>query len=331
MSKVLNLSYTNAIRKINDLSDRLFGGGNIDYQLNEQISMYNAVTYRDESTGLANGVMIGTNGLQNNFGFLNHIFSISDQKFAQVIINIFHEATHCQQKNVMFQNDSPTQNDINQTISELACRGNKTYYMGQHNYIMNPNEIQAEYSGVTEAYQYLCTVFPDIDKKQHEQIILDVLNTKLQSGVSYWIHPSKDNVFTSLSDVEQAFEKAYDESFTKKRTYRINDSYCNDNVTRYVCEHDEARLVYLEQSVGVDQDRVVAAINCRVHPEYQGQYKSLVNVDLSYETNIEKPTQDYLKRKNEARNESRAKQAELRFGHIIDKNKENQSDMDYGG
>lgn len=41
--------------------------------------------------------------------------------------------------------------------------------------------------------------------------------------------------------------------------------------------------------------------------------------------------QDYLKRKNEARNESRAKQAELRFGHIIDKNKENQSDMDYGG
>ena len=222
MSKVLNLSYTNAIRKINDLSDRLFGGGNIDYQLNEQISMYNAVTYRDESTGLANGVMIGTNGLQNNFGFLNHIFSISDQKFAQVIINIFHEATHCQQKNVMFQNDSPTQNDINQTISELACRGNKTYYMGQHNYIMNPNEIQAEYSGVTEAYQYLCTVFPDIDKKQHEQIILDVLNTKLQSGVSYWIHPSKDNVFTSLSDVEQAFEKAYDSLLGKDRNSHGN-------------------------------------------------------------------------------------------------------------
>lgn len=170
--------------------------------------------------------------------------------------------------------------------------------------------------------------FPKIDKKQHEQIILDVINAKLQSGASYWIHPEKDKVFTSLLEVEQAFEIAYDESFTKKRTYRINDSYCNDNVTRYVCKHDEARVVYLEQDIGTDQDKVVAAINCRVHPEYQGQYKSLANVDLSYETNIEKPMQEYLERKNKARNESRAKQAELRFGNITEK--ENQSDMDYG-
>lgn len=87
------------------------------------------------------------------------------------------------------------------------------------------------------------------------------------------------------------------------------------------------RVVYLEQDIGTDQDRVVAAINCRVHPEYQGQYKSLANVDLSYETNIEKPMQEYLERKNKSRNESRVKQAELRFGNITEK--ENQSDMDY--
>lgn len=82
--------------------------------------------------------------------------------------------------------------------------------------------------------------------------------------------------------------------------------------------------------VYLDQDRVVAAINCRVHPEYQGQYKSLVNVDLSYETNIEKPMQEYLECKNKVRNESRVRQAELVFGNITEKAKEKQSDMDYG-
>ena len=39
--------------------------------------------------------------------------------------------------------------------------------------------------------------------------------------------------------------------------------------------------------------------------------------------------QEYLERKNKAWNESRVKQAELRFGNITEK--ENQSDMDYGG
>ena len=183
MSNVLGLLYEDGFDKINSLLEKQSDELRVPFYVRKDLSYIMGETY--SSDAFPYKVYIGTNGLQNNFSFLNHIFPISDQKFAQVIINIFHEATHCQQKNVMFQNDSPTQNDINQTISELACRGNKTYYMGQHNYIMNPNEIQAEYSGVTEAYQYLCTVFPDIDKKQHEQIILDVLNTKLQSGVSY--------------------------------------------------------------------------------------------------------------------------------------------------
>lgn len=54
-------------------------------------------------------------------------------------------------------------------------------------------------------------------------------------------------------------------------------------------------------------------------------------MDLSYETNIEKPMQEYLERKNKARNESRVKQAESAFSNIVCEDKENQSDIDYGG
>ena len=41
--------------------------------------------------------------------------------------------------------------------------------------------------------------------------------------------------------------------------------------------------------------------------------------------------QEYLERKNKVRNESRVRQAELVFGNITEKAKENQSDIDYGG
>ena len=41
--------------------------------------------------------------------------------------------------------------------------------------------------------------------------------------------------------------------------------------------------------------------------------------------------QEYLERKNKARNESRVKQAELAFSNIVCDDKENQSDIDYGG
>lgn len=39
-------------------------------------------------------------------------------------------------------------------------------------------------------------------------------------------------------------------------------------------------------------------------------------MDLSYETNIEKPMQDYLEQKKKARHATRCKQLELQFGNI---------------
>ena len=339
MSNLLGLQYRKAIKKIEELSHVLFDSQNIPYYLDEKTSIYTSGVRSNESTGLMNDVVIGIKGLKDSSSFLAQ--SVSDQNFARVIVNIFHEATHCEQKTVMFQKDNPTQNDINQALSDLACRRNKNYYMYSGNYYNNPNEVHAEYQGIMGAYDYLCKAFPYIDKKQHERIVLNVVNCKAKTG-SYFIGVANGRqvvFYNSLKRVQCDFEKAYNNSFTCERKYNTTNHSNPDDVGRYTATHKDAREVCLEQKTGVDKDRVIAAINCYLHPEYQSQYKSLVDIDLSYETSITKPYQEYLRNKENERKilqeqeryTKRTRENESKFGHLLKADVEQQSDRQYDG
>ena len=72
-------------------------------------------------------------------------------------------------------------------------------------YMVTPNEIEAEYYGIMNTYEYLCDTFPNIDKNIHEQLMVNFVNQKSEQ-YSYWIHHSNDKQFTSLFEIEQAFD-----------------------------------------------------------------------------------------------------------------------------
>ena len=210
MSYVLKLSYKDAMNIITDLLVDMSDRQNISYQTTTQWGVNKSGIFRDENTGSPDSVMIGIKDLQPNssLSFLNNLQLVSDRKFAQVILNVFHEATHYEQQMITFQKDNPTQNDINQALSDLACRGNENYYLYSGNYYRNPNEVQAEYQGVMSTYDYLCKTFPDVSKQYHKQIILDVVNSKVQVG-SYFIGIENDEtkvVYKTLLEVERDFE-----------------------------------------------------------------------------------------------------------------------------
>lgn len=317
MSNCLKLNNADTKSELQKLSKKVFLSNNIAYKMQSNINYNCAKTLYDEDTGLANKVSIGVGGLKEKNGLFTKCY-VSDQKFAQVVINIYHEYTHCQQKNEMFQKSNPTQDEINQAMCDLACRDNKHYYMDNGNYFKNPNEIQAEYYGVTKAYDYLCNTFSDIDPKQHEKTILDIVNEKSEN-CSYWISHEKDKPFTSLSEVEDAFEKAYDDAFEAKRVYFVSGSRSDGDAAKaYMDSDSRARTAYLDKKTGAEQDKIMAVINCKLRPELKEQYSSLENTDLSYEANIGKTKQSRI---------NYADRAASLLGNIDASNK--QDDMQY--
>lgn len=309
------LKYKQTAAMLDELSDTLFSKLNVRYNLSSKIDMSLAKTTINDTTGLADDVSIGMMGLKSKNFFDNRV---SDQKFAQVVINIYHEYAHCLQKNEIFQKSNPTQDEINQAMCDLACRGNKHYYMDNGNYFKNPNEIDAEAYGVMNAYDYLCNTFPNIDSEQHEKIILDIVNEKSEN-CSYWISHEKDKPFTSLSEVEDAFEKAYDDAFEAKRVYFVSGSRSDGDAAKaYMDSDSRARAAYLDKETGAEQDKIMAVINCKLRPELKGQYNSLENTDLSYEANIGKTKQSRI---------NYADRAASLLGNIDASNK--QDDMQY--
>ena len=168
------------------------------------------------------------------------------------------------------------------------------YYFDNGNYKINANEIQAEKEGIMNVYDYLCKNFSNINPKDHESIILDIVNDKMLNS-TYFI--SSPTPFKSLSEVEKAFDDAYDDSFTKKRTYMVNSRNTHDAVKLFMREHPEAKEVYLNADSPLEQDRYIASINLKLHPEWLKAYPSLSDIDLSYENIIEKPYEKLLSHK----------------------------------
>lgn len=297
MGNILGLKRGNAIRNIDDLGYQLFETSGLKFTENEQMSILRAGTCRDDN-GYATEVEIGTSELENaedgKFHLTRDNIKISDEMFVWVILNMYHENAHCVQKNELFRQSNLDGHARNQLVQEIACNASYKYYGGESNYRLNASEIQAEKEGILGAYEYLCNGFPDVDKKEHEHIVLNIVNDKMMNS-SYFVKQSKP--FTSLQEVEDAFDKAYDNSFTKKRTF-LMEREPKDPVKIFMNDHEDAKEMYCTESIAVKQDKYIAAIALKLHPEWLELYPALQDMDLSYENVIAKQYREREERKN---------------------------------
>lgn len=324
MSNMLRLTKKTAKSRLSVLANDLFYSNKISCTLDDTMSVFVAGSHIADD-GQIDDVYIGVSEIfQAKFDFRNR-YNVSDFLFVQSVINMYHEQMHCLQRNNLFK--QPTV-DKRQLVQEIACRGNYDYYFRDGNYTINANEIQAEQYGIMQTYDYLCSEYDDIDSKYHEKLLVDIVNNKMNSS-SYFIKNHDD--FTSLQEIIDAFDDAYDASFSQKRMYYVNNKDTKDCVKQYMQSHDDAKNVYLSLTDSLEKDKCVASINLKLHPEWVEQYPALQNINLSYDKIIREP---YEKLMYSSENRlfmpayTRGDDAMRRFGDIMT-NEQQHSDCDF--
>lgn len=216
---------------------------------------------------------------------------IQDEDFARVILNMYHEEMHVIQKNQIFQKENLSDMEKAQLLSEIACMGDKEYYLSNYKY--NANEIQAEQYGIMKCYEYLYNNFQWIDPEQLESIVLNVVNDKM---MKYTYFVSRREPFTSLSEVNEAFSEAYTQSFTKPRTFFIWMNAEDSPVKQYMQKDKEADDLWYyitdpRTCSPLGQDACIAAVVAEIDKSVTINRPGLSDNDFSYSIIKQKCTQ----------------------------------------
>ncbi len=271
---------------------------NAVFDLDYDLSLYMATSYLDDSDAYhvrVSDVFIGFKDFHSDNVFAK-LMDVDDVKFARVLLNIYHEQEHVRQSNEYFQLQMSSAEHKRQAIEYIARFDNAEYYEDNFNYHINSNEIGAERAGFLGLRNYMNENLKYISIADKNAVILDLMNEIYQkNNGDYYIKPEGDK-FQSLDEIENAFNKAYEDSFNTKKTYFVSRPQSKEKKNRglppdafkeYVKTDKKARTVYEHARTREEQDLVVAAINCKLHPEYKHYFKCLENVDLSYEHVIE--------------------------------------------
>lgn len=281
MGNILKLNRKLALDKLSKISRLLFKENGIDYKLNTDFDISYANTYTDNN-GFATLVNVGIREIyyakRSPLHFIDPV--VPDVDFVRTILNVYHEYAHCVQKNQMFRQDVLEECEQQQLIQEIACIDNPDYYIYDGNYTVNANEIQAEQFGVENTYNYLCKEFPNVSPHDIENVLVDIVNDKMQNS-TYFVKNQKS--FESLQEINDAFNKAYDESFDKTRYYYVNAKDTKDVVKLYMQKHSDIKEMYLSLSDSRLKYRYIATVNLQLHPGLKSSYPNLCNTDLSYE------------------------------------------------
>lgn len=285
MGNILKLNRKLALDKLSKICKSLFGENCIDYKFNSNFDVSYANTYTDDN-GFAILVNVGIREIYSAKGSPLHFIDpvIPDVDFVRTVLNIHHEYAHCLQKNQTFRQDVLEECERQQLIQEIACRDNPDYYIHDGNYTVNANEIQAEQFGVENTYDYLCKEFPNISVHDIETVLVNIVNDKVQNS-TYFLKTKEP--FKSLQEINDAFEKAYDESFDKNRFYYVNTKDTKDVVKLYMQKHSDIKEIYLSLSNPRLKDKYIAAVNLQLHPGLESSYPNLNNTDLFHEVLVD--------------------------------------------
>lgn len=238
-------------------------------------------------------VRVGIDGLSDTRIQLP-ISSISDKRFVQVLVSMFHENRHMANCLCGYKNCRSDKNEnLALSMCYLADHDNPFYYKGNHNYYKNLREIDAEHAGIVGAYGYLCEQFPD-KTKECEQLLVQYVNNKVElvrQGEIDYFFDAFCKEFRSLDDVTQAFDDCFVDAMNKFRVYPFNRN-CDDLAMSKFCQDREWRKLHsqmLDAEIGVERDKMIGAVVLAVHPEYQDKIHDLRDIDFSPTTVFGQP------------------------------------------
>lgn len=184
-------------------------------------------------------------------GFFNT--EIPNELFVKLVVNIYHETRHYKQQANLFENT--IQYDKYIFYNYLACAGSSYGYynpiINPYNYYNNIRELDAEFSGIKNAYVYLSTIFTS---QEAENLIVNYVNNRLKN--TYYI--SMDKSASSLIEIATIFDKTMRLNIRKIRQYNIN-YISQDKPVQYIQnENNEFILQVNELHDGIDQDKLLA-------------------------------------------------------------------------
>lgn len=292
--QVLN-DVSNLMESQSSLLTRRFGRKiNYAYDTDCSIDISDYVYHPNDVNG--DYIRIGQSGVKEYSSLFGKDY-IDVVDYARMVLNVYHESQHAIQCNEVF-NTSDSFAQV-QAIEDIAGYNNPEYYLCGGNYQMNLNEIDAEHSGFLALKTYLSEI---VGEEMSKDIIVNLINQKISDSDGRYFIKNSDGQF-SIDDenvieiIDDAFADAYVESFDAWKRYELDGPIPDmllemgidkpDEFKEYVKTDKKARSVYEHARTREEQDLVVAAINCKLHPEYKLYFKCLENVDLSYEHVIE--------------------------------------------
>lgn len=263
------------------LSNSLFTNHNIKAVLDYNLSISEAKTYYGEGS-CAERVEIGLCEIVEYSSNKMALFQpyVPDDHIVRVMINEFHEYAHCLQRNNMYRKHDLSNDEQIQFLQDISRINNDNFYFD--NYLITASEVQAERYGISHAYAYLKEQFPRLYNKQCEKLVLGVVNEKmLTPGTGYFV--KRNRPFTSLSEVDKAFDDAYQHALHTKRYYDIRDIDADhldkaDYAKQYLCSHPDVEYRY--DFNALEQVQFIAAINIQKQPAYLDWYPALQKMDL---------------------------------------------------
>lgn len=215
-------------------------------------------------------IKIGIKELKNRF------FSkeVDDILLTKGIVCIYHELQHYIQMTEYFNQTKVIDTDnLYMLTNFIACIGNYDGYYnpdnGSYNYWRNPREINAEYEGIVNTYEYLSVLY---DEDKAKGMILDYINSKTGN---YFIPVRDENgncINKSLNDIDSAFKLAYEQSKQIKRLY--NTDYINIDKSFIYGQELDSNFVedFLQVNNPIQQDRLLTGLylqNLNLHLDNQ--------------------------------------------------------------
>lgn len=230
-------------------------------QLIESLNVYPYKIILDYKLNIGNGycdnyydsnkeIHIGVKELK---GFFN--IEIQNELFVKLVVNIYHETQHYYQQRNFFTDANLTEQDPTFFYNYLACIGNSYGYynpeLNPYNYYNNIRELDAEYSGIQNAFDYLQAIFT---KEKSESFIINYVSNRLKN--TYYI--SVNEPISTLEEINNIFIKNIRLNLHKTRQYNVN-CVNQDKPIKYIQnENDEFVLKINELHDGIDQDKLLA-------------------------------------------------------------------------
>ena len=265
MKTKLHLNKKQSLNKLNELCKQL-SNEKWSFYLDPYLPTTSGETH-DDITKHNSTVLIGVSQIEHT----NLFKTINDTNFTEALVTLFHECRHTQQ----FDSFSNQNSSDELAISHLAAHNNISYY--RENYQNMTSEIDAEYFGVKNAYDYIQTEYST-------EIANDLINDYMYKHRPYII--SQNHIY-DISDIDTIFESAYNKALHK--TKWLSSYQSNDDIIKFLKEKPKYEKAFDKTfDDGYERDKFIAAVELYYHPEYRDFYSSPAIKNLNIENYLEK-------------------------------------------